>query len=159
MDESCRPPRKTRHQILFLLPPFLPPSLPPSPPVSTTSAQTPTHSSQDSCSSVYSYFQSHPSCYVYDTREGGCSGFNCSWNNSFLEVNVEECQDPVTVAVHYDSYYSGYVEFQYVYDQSEIVDNYGQVDTGRYSGILARNASHLGFEVYIIIYIIIIYNR
>ena len=62
---------------------------------------------------------------------------------------VDECQDPVTVAVHYDSYYPDYVEFQYVYNQSEIVDNYGQGDTGRYSGILARNASHLGFEVYI----------
>ena len=60
---------------------------------------------------------------------------------------MEECQDPVSVEVHYDSYYPDYVEFQYVYNQSEIVDNYGQGDTGRYSGILARNASHLGFEV------------
>ena len=63
---------------------------------------------------------------------------------------MEECQDPVTVAVRYGTYgdtdvdYSNSVEFQYVYNQSEIVD---QGDTGRYSGILARNASHLGFEV------------
>ena len=139
MDESCGDARI----LCFCSLPLL------SLPVSTTSAQTPTDSTQDSCSSVYSYFQSHPSCsiYDYDAHEGGCSGFYCSWNSSFIEVYVEECQDQVSVAAHYDSYYPDYVEFQYVYNQSEIVDNYGQGDTGRYSGILARNASHLGFEV------------
>ena len=155
MDESCGD-----SQILCFC--SLPPSLPLlSPPVSTTSAQTPTDSSQDSCSSVYSYVQSRPSCYIYDydydTHEEGCSAFYCSWNSSFIDVNVEECQDPVSVAVLYARYggdytsedydYSDYVEFQYVYNQSETVDNYAWGDTGKYSGILARNASHLGFGV------------
>ena len=67
---------------------------------------------------------------------------------------MDECKDPVTVLVDYAAWtaydgdciedYSNSVDFRYVYNKSEIVD---QGDTGRYSGILARNASHLGFEV------------
>ncbi|CAI8024431.1 hypothetical protein GBAR_LOCUS14183, partial [Geodia barretti] len=127
-------------------------------PVSTTSTQTPAVSSQDPCSSVHSYIESHPDCSVYDLREGGCSEVDCHWNNSYIAVDVDECKDPVTVEVNYatwTSYDGDCIEdlsnsfnFFYFYNQSEIVDNYKvRKDTGRYSAILARNASHLGFEV------------
>ncbi|CAI8024429.1 hypothetical protein GBAR_LOCUS14183 [Geodia barretti] len=128
--------------------------------VSTTSTQTPAVSSQDPCSSVHSYIESHPDCSVYDLREGGCSEVDCHWNNSYIAVDVDECKDPVTVEVNYatwTSYDGDCIEdlsnsfnFFYFYNQSEIVDNYKvRKDTGRYSAILARNASHLGFELYV----------
>ena len=70
----------------------------------------------------------------------------------YLSVFVEECEDPASVLVHYDLYdEDSFDEFQYVFNQSEIVDNdgiYSYGDSGRYTGIMARNASHLGFEVY-----------
>ena len=70
----------------------------------------------------------------------------------YLSVFVEECEDPASVLVHYDLYNEdSFDEFQYVFNQSEIVDNdgiYSYGDSGRYTGIMARNASHLGFEVY-----------
>ena len=127
--------------------------------VSTTSAQSPTNSPWDSCSSVQSYVQSHPNCYI-DNFEGSgfsdsCSGFFCYTNYNYTDIYVNECEDPVSVAVYYDSYgdydydYSNYYHFQYAFNQSETVDNdasYG--DSGRYTAIMARNASHLGFEVY-----------
>ena len=68
---------------------------------------------------------------------------------------MDECEDPVSVAVYYDDYgdydydYSNYYLFQYAFNQSETVDSdsfYG--DSGRYTAIMARNASHIGFEVY-----------
>ena len=68
---------------------------------------------------------------------------------------VEECQDPVSIVVHYELYGdvgSTYVEFQYVFNQSEVVDNdgiYSYGETERYTVTMARNASHVGFEVYI----------
>ena len=68
---------------------------------------------------------------------------------------VEECQDPVSIVVHYEHYGdvgSTYVEFQYVFNQSEVVDNdgiYSYGETERYTVTMARNASHVGFEVYI----------
>ena len=63
----------------------------------------------------------------------------CSDVSTFVSFIVQKCEDPVTV----DVYFEGAHNFAYSYNQSEIVDNV--VDN--YTGILERNATHLGFMV------------
>ena len=62
---------------------------------------------------------------------------------------------------HYDSRTGHFEDFQYLFNQSESVENdgiysyydyydysgFGDVDTGIFTAIMERNASHLGFEV------------
>ena len=54
---------------------------------------------------------------------------------------MKECADPVLVTVEY---LDPKLEFKYVFDHSETVTN---GDSGNYTGVMARNASHIGFEV------------
>ena len=110
------------------------------------------------------YTQPGFNCFVENYGEP-CSGIYCYNNNTYISIFVQKCEDPVSVLVHYDyyDYDFGFEEFQYVYNQSETVENDGYysyysyyygydssgqfVEPGSYTGILDRNASHLGFEV------------
>ena len=127
-------------------------------PVILTSAQ----SGDDSCSSLNQYVVWNPNCYIYSFG-APCSGLYCydDTTNTYVEIEVNECEDPVSVLVfyeHYDSTIRHYEEFQYLFNQSESVENdgiysyydysgFGDVDAGTFTAIMERNASHLGFEV------------
>ena len=101
-----------------------------------------------SCASLQHYVSEHPDCFVEDFGEP-CSGLYCYSENeyqyyTYLEFFVQKCEDPVTVEVYLDIFEDNDDHFfNYLYNQSETVD-YGQ---GSYTGILERNATHLGFMV------------
>ena len=59
----------------------------------------------------------------------------------YTAVFIQKCEDPVTVDVYV--FDDADVAFYYSYNESETVD-YGQ---DSYTGILERNATHLGFMV------------
>ena len=61
----------------------------------------------------------------------------------YLEFFVQKCEDPVSVDVFVELTDEHNHDFSYLYNQSETVD-YGQES---YTGILERNATHLGFMV------------
>ena len=114
----------------------------------TISAQPPTGSSQDSsCSSVLRYIQMHPGCLIPERIFVGistCLNIMCSCTNFYLKAFVNEC--PVSVHIEFDLYYV--TELTHVFSQSETVETQGSNgDTWNYTGIMARNVSHLGFEV------------
>ena len=88
---------------------------------------------------------------------GYCAGLNCysaiySGDSRYEEIStdleflVQKCEDPVTVYINVvvlngeraNNYYFGHL-----YNQSETVDSY----PGSYTGILERNATHVGFMV------------
>ena len=75
----------------------------------------------------------------------------CSGKKFYLTVNVKRCIHLASVYVEYTLYGKGnYTKFEYVFHQSETVSNEGREsngDTMLYTGVVARNASHLGFEV------------
>ena len=97
-----------------------------------------------SCASLQLYVNEHPECYVEDFGEP-CSGLYCEVINGnhyiYSVVFIQKCEDPVTV----DAYVfdDADVAFYYSYNESETVD-YSQ---DSYTGILERNATHLGFMV------------
>ena len=114
-------------------------------PVSVINAHSTTGASQDSCSSLQRYITLH-NCYNPGQifNKNSCSlHIICTYNDLLVEVLVKECADPVSVTVHYILY--GGTEFKYVFGHSETVTN---GDSGNYTGIVARNASHTGFEVH-----------
>ena len=120
------------------------------PPVFLASAQ----SGWEPCAELYHYTSIHQNCYVESFGEP-CSELYCYDNTSFVDITVQDCEDPVTVFVHVDYLYDYdgeffFREFQYKYNQSEAVENtgvYSYGDDGLYSVIMDRNESHLGFEV------------
>ena len=72
----------------------------------------------------------------------------CSEAKFYLEVVVKQCVNPASVDVKCMSYGKrNYTMFEYVFQQSETVSNEGNGYTRLYTGVVARNASHLGFEV------------
>ena len=74
----------------------------------------------------------------------------CSEAKFYLEVVVKQCVNPASVDVKcmlYPKRPWNYTMFEYVFHQSETVSNEGREDTRLYTGVVARNASHLGFEV------------
>ena len=79
-----------------------------------------------------------------------CSHIICSENDFYLEVRVRECTNPAPVEITYGWCGQIPANIKYVFEQSETVRNVSKQsngDTKRYTGIVARNASHLGFEV------------
>ena len=127
---------------IYIYPVFLCPTS------ATVSAQPPTGSSQDSsCSSVLRYIQTHPGCAIVDRIFVGfstCSNILCSLDKSYLNAVLHEC--PVSVYIQFELYYV--TKVIHVFSQSETVETQGSNgDTWKYTGIMARNASHLGFEV------------
>ena len=87
--------------------------------------------------------------YLFGSHE--CFIMYCSADTFDLKVVVKQCVDPASVDVKCMSYGKGnYTKFEYVFQQSETVRSEGREsngDTRLYTGVVARNASHLGFEV------------
>ena len=77
----------------------------------------------------------------------------CTDSKLYLIVVVKRCVNPASVDVKcmlYGKRPWNYSKFEYVFQQSETVSNEGREsngDTRLYTGVVARNASHLGFEV------------
>ena len=99
-----------------------------------------------SCASLQHYVNEHPDCYVLEFGEP-CSGLYCyGSDDTYLDFFVQKCEDPVTVDVFVeltDEHTQYHHDFYYLFNQSETVD-YGKES---YTGILERNATHLGFMV------------
>ena len=76
---------------------------------------------------------------------------SCSDTKFYLTVIVKQCVNPASVDVKCALYGKrNYTKFEYVFQQSETVRSEGREnngDTRLYTGVVARNASHLGFEV------------
>ena len=109
-----------------------------------------TASPWDSCSFVKGYADSHIKCHLSIFCMNCCSLIICSEVDFYLKVRVRECANPASVEVTYGWYGENPAYFKYVFEQSETVRNVSKQsngDTRRYTGIVARNASHLGLEV------------
>ena len=73
-----------------------------------------------------------------------CLNILCSLDKSYLKAVLHEC--PVSVFIQFELYYV--TKVTHVFSKSETVEMQGSNgDTWKYTGIMARNASHLGFEV------------
>ena len=98
-----------------------------------------------SCAFLHHYISEHPECEILDYGRL-CSGVSCHGYAINTDFIVRKCQDPITVDMFvefYDEFRDFSREFYYIYDHSETV-NYRQKS---YTGILERNATHLGFMV------------
>ena len=75
----------------------------------------------------------------------------CFEDKFYLRIIVKQCVNPASVYVECNLYGKrNSTRFEYVFQQSETVSNEGREsngDTRLYTGVVARNASHLGFEV------------
>ena len=119
------------------------------------------HAQNYSCEHLEQYVDEHPSCYLYRTYSDEiCYGMYCRGSGPngsditslYRSFSVQRCRDPVTVYTYTYFFRNGYYyRYSYTFDQSETVDNpYYYYYNGRntsYTGILERNATHLGFEV------------
>ena len=80
-----------------------------------------------------------------------CFLITCSEAKFYLEVVVKQCVNPASIYVKCALYgKTNYTKFEYVFQQSETVRSEGResnADTSLYTGVVARNASHLGFKV------------
>ena len=86
--------------------------------------------------------------YLFGGHE--CFIMYCSGDTFDLKVVVKRCVYPASVDVKCLLYGRNHTMFEYVFQQSETVSNEGREsngDTMLYTGVVARNASHLGFEV------------
>ena len=88
----------------------------------------------------------HPGCFIAERVFGSstCSNIICSSTNFNINAFAKEC--PVSVHIQFELYYV--TELTHVFSKSETVETQdSNGDTWNYTGIMARNASHLGFEV------------